>query len=101
MRSKLLLVGLSGLALTWGTGLAQAGVIRATAKQIGKGSEVVVKSTPQAAGDAAGGIATAGKATGSAVKSGASSTGKGIVATPGLVKRGTTGAGKAIWKAVW
>lgn len=104
MKSKLLLLGMSGLALTWGTGFAEAGVIRATAKGIGEGSATIVRSTPDAASDAAGGLATAGKATGGAVKTGATSVGKGVTAAPGLAGRGTVGAAKAakaIWKAAW
>jgi len=97
MKSKVLLVGLGGVVLTWGAGLARAGVIRSAAEDVDKGSVAVVKSTPQAAGAAADGLATAGKATGGAIKTGASSAGKGIVQTPGLVARGT----KAAWKAVW
>ena len=97
MKSKVLLVGLGGLVLTWGAGLAQAGVIRSAAEDVDKGSVAVVKGTPEAAGAAAGGLATAGKATGGAIKTGASSTGKGIVEAPGLAARGT----KAVWKAVW
>lgn len=101
MKSKLLLAGLGGLVLMWGAGLAQAGVIRATAKQVDKGTVAVAKGTPEAAGAAASGLATAGKATGGALKTGASFAGKGIVETPGLAARGTTRAAKAVWKTVW
>jgi hypothetical protein len=101
MKSKLLAVALSGLFLTWGAGLAQAGVIRATGKQIGKGSAAVAKATPDATGAVAGGVATAGKTTGGVVKTGATSVSKGAARTPGLAARGTAGAGKALWKAVW
>lgn len=116
MKSKLLLWCLSMLTLIWGSGMAQAGIIRSTAKGVSKGSVAVVKGTPGAAADAADGVATAGKATGSAVASGASTAGKatgsavatgasaagnGVVQVPGLVARGTAGAAKAVWKAVW
>ncbi|MGD0221424.1 MAG: hypothetical protein ABSF71_03735 [Terriglobia bacterium] len=97
MKSKLLLVGVGVLVLTWGAGLAQAGVIRAAAKQVDKGSVAAPKGTPKAAGAAAYGFAAAGKATGNALKTGASSAGKGVVETPGLAARGA----KAVWKAVW
>jgi len=104
MKSKLMLLAMSGLALSWGTGLAQAGVIRATAKGISEGSATIVKNTPDAASDAASGLATAGKATGGVVKTGATSVGKGVTAAPGLAERGSVGAAKAakaIWKAAW
>jgi hypothetical protein len=101
MKSKLLVLGLSGLALTYGAGMAQAGAIRTTARQVGKGSAAVVKSAPEAAGNVAGGLATAGKATGSAVTTSASSVGKGAAATPGIAARGTARGIKAVGKAIW
>jgi len=101
MKSKVLLLVMSGLTLAWGAGVAQAGVLRAAAKGIGKGSETVVKSTPDAVSDAADGVATAGKATGSAVKTGATATCKGAAAAPGIVARGAAGGAKAVWKAIW
>jgi len=108
MKSKFWLGCMCATLLVLGTGVAQAGVIRSTAKEMGKGTAAVAKSTPQAAEAAGGGLATAGKATGSALRSGADSAGKGIAATPSLAVKGTTSAAKgtataakAVWKAVW
>jgi hypothetical protein len=101
MKSKLSLLGMIALVLTWGAGLAQAGAIRTTAKQVGKGSATVVKSAPEAAGNVADGLATAGKATGGAVTTTASSVGKGVAATPGIAARGTARGLKAVGKAIW
>ena len=101
MKSRPLIIGLSGLALTFGLGVAHAGAIRATGRHIGKTSAVVAGTTANAAGAAAAGVATAGKATGGALKDGGPKAGKAIVSAPGAAAHGTARAGKAIWKAVW
>jgi hypothetical protein len=90
MNSKVIVIVLSAVVLSWGASLAQAGVIRSTGKAVGKGSTAT-----------ASGVQTAGKATGSAVKTGTVDAGKGIVAAPGHVVHGTGGAVKKTWKAIW
>ena len=90
MNSKVFVIVLSAFVLYGGASLAQAGVIRSTGKAIGKGSTAT-----------ANGVQTAGKATGSAVKTGTVAVGKGVVAAPGHVARGTAGAAKKTWKAIW
>ena len=97
MKSRFVMFGLTGMVLTFGLSVAQAGAIRATGKQIGKTSKVVAGATANAAD----GVASAGKATGSAIKGGAPTAGKVVVAAPGAAARGTSRAGKAIVKAVW
>jgi len=52
----------------------------------------------QAAGS---GVASAGKATGGVVKTGAVGIGKGAKATPGLAVRGTKAVAKGLAKAIW
>lgn len=101
MKSRLLTIGLGAMAFSFGLSVVYAGALRSTGKEVGRTSEVVARTTAGAAGVAAGGVATAGKATGDAIKDGAPSVGKGIVASPGVAVRGTARAGRAIWKAVW
>ena len=108
MRTKIFVILLSALALSWATPDAHAGAIRYAGKQIGNGSASVVQTTADAAGTAAGGVQTVGTATGSAVKTGAVdvkngalAVGKGAAATPGLAARGAKAAAKRIWKAIW
>ena len=101
MKSKLSSVALTLLALAWGIGAAQAGVLRTTAKRLSKGSAAVAGTTSSAAGNVADDVVSAGNSTGGALKTAAASTGKGIAATPRLAARGTVGAGKAIGRAVW
>lgn len=101
MNSRLLTIGLGAMALAFGSSVVYAGALRSTGKEVGKTSEAVARTTADAAGVAAGGVATAGKATGSALKDGAPAVRKGVVAAPGTAVRGTAHAGRAIWKAVW
>jgi hypothetical protein len=101
MNSKVFVIVLSAFVLSWGASLAQAGVIRSTSKAIGKGSAAVADTTADAAGAAVGGVQTAGKATGSALKTGTVAVGKGIVAAPSHVAHGTAAAAKKTWKAIW
>ena len=108
MKSNFWLRCLCATWLVWGTGLAHAGVIRTTAKQMGRGTATVAKSTPHAVEAAGGGLVIAGKATGGALQYSADSAGKAIAATPGVAAEGTTAVGKgiataakAVWKAAW
>jgi len=101
MRLKLCVLGLSALALLWTARPAAAGVIRATGKNIGKGSVAVVQATSSATQTAAGGVATVGKETPGMVKSDAAGIGKGAATAPHLAYRGTKTATKKVWKAMW
>jgi hypothetical protein len=90
MKSKVFVIVLGACVLSCGASLAQAGVIRSTGKAVGKGSTAT-----------ASGVQTAGKATGSAVKTGTVDAGKGAVHAPSYVAHGTAGAVKKTWKAIW
>jgi hypothetical protein len=101
MKSKLSTVALTLFALAWGACVAQAGVLRTTAKELSKGSAAVAEATSSAAGNVADDVASAGNSTGGALKTAAAATGKGVAATPRLAVRGTVGAGRAIGRAIW
>jgi hypothetical protein len=94
LRLRFLVMFLIALALSWGTQDAQAGAIRFAGKKLAKGTTTVASTT-------AGGVASAGKATGGAVATGAGGFAKGVKATPGVLARGTKAAAKGIAKAIW
>jgi len=89
------------IALAWFAPLAQAGAIRYAGKELEKGSVAAVQKTSDATGAAAGSVEDAGKATGTALKEGAVSFGKGVVSAPSAAVRGTKSAASKIWNAVW
>lgn len=101
MRLKILAMIFGALVLSWAAQDAQAGAIRYTGKQIGKGTVAVAQTTADAAQAAGSGVASAGKATGGVVKTGAVGIGKGAKATPGLAVRGTKAVAKGLAKAIW
>ncbi len=93
MSIKMMIICLSAFILSWGASLAQAGVIRSTGKEIGKGAAAVAGTTADAAQATAGGVKSAGTTTGGAVKRGVTAVGQGAAATPRLAKKA--------WKAIW
>ena len=94
MRLRVLVMFLTALAFSWAAQDVQAGVIRYTGKKLANGTTAVASAT-------AGGVATAGKATGGAVATGAGGFAKGAKATPRLVGRGTKAVAKGIAKVIW
>jgi hypothetical protein len=101
MRLRMSAILVVTAALLWVARDAQAGAIRYTGKQIGKGTIAVAQTTSDAAQAAGGSVATAGKATGGALKTGTVAVGKGAKATPRLVARGTSTVAKGLAKALW
>jgi len=85
---------LAALAICWAAQDAHAGAIRFAGKKLAKGTTTVASAT-------AGGVATAGKATGGVVATGAGGFAKGAKATPRLLARGTKAAAKGVAKAIW
>jgi hypothetical protein len=94
LRLRILVMFLTALALSWAAQDAQAGAIRYAGKKLAKGTTTVAST-------AAGGVASAGKATGGVVVTGAGGLAKGAKATPGVLARGTKAAAKGIAKAIW
>ena len=101
MRLKLFVLGLSALTLLWFVPSASAGVIREAGKGIGKGSVAVAQTTASAAGTAADGVATVGKETPGAVKSGSANVAKGAAAVANAGYQGTKAAAKKVWHVLW
>lgn len=96
----------AGLAL-WAPGV-QAGAVRYAGKEIAKGSTAVASAAASGGATVAGGVASAGHSTkgamsgpASAVGNGATTVAKGVVATPGVVARGSKSAAKTIWHGIW
>jgi hypothetical protein len=94
LRPRILVMFLTALALAWAAQDAQAGAIRFAGKKLAQGTTTVASAT-------AGGVATAGKATGGVVATGAGGLAKGAKASPGLLARGTKAVAKGIAKAIW
>jgi len=94
VRLRILVMFLTALAFSWAAQDVQAGVIRYTGKKLANGTTTVASAT-------AGGVATAGKATGGVVATGAGGLAKGAKATPGALGRGTKAVAKGIAKAIW
>jgi len=94
VRLRILVMFLTALAFFWAAEDGQAGAIRFAGKKLAKGTTTVASAT-------AGGVASAGKATGGVVATGAGGLAKGAKATPGVMARGTKAAAKGIAKAIW
>ncbi len=101
MRQKIVFVLGTAIALMWFVQMAQAGAIRYAGEQVGKGSAAVAQMTADAAGTAAADVQDAGKASGSALKTGATAAGKGVASAPATAVHGTRAAASKVWQAVW
>jgi len=101
MRLRIVSVLAAMFALAWSVQCTQAGVVRFTGREAKKGSIAVAEKTSNAAGTATGGVEDAGKATGTALKDGAATLGKGTALAPIMAAWGTKAAASKIWKAVW
>jgi hypothetical protein len=108
MKLRMLAILLATAGFFWLAQDAHAGAIRYAGKQIGKASITIAQTTSDAAGSAGASVATAGRATGGVLKTGAVAVGKGAEATPGLVAhgatsvaRGATSAAKGLAKTIW
>jgi len=101
MRLRIVSVLAAVMALAWFVQFAQAGAIRYAGKQIHKGTIAAVQKTSDATDTAAGSIEDASKATGTAIKGGATTLRKSIVSAPGDAVQGTKSAAGRIWRAVW
>jgi hypothetical protein len=108
MKLRLLVILAATASFFWLAQNARAGAIRYTGRQISKGTVALAQTTSDAAETAGGGVATVGKATGGALKTGTVALGKGARATPGLVAQGTdsvakgaASVAKGLAKAIW
>jgi hypothetical protein len=101
MRLRIVSITAATIALAWSVQCARAGAIRFAGQQVGKGTIAVAQKTADAAGAAAGGVADASQATGTVLKTGTATLGKGATSAPGMAVRGTKAAASKVWKAVW